>query len=176
MSILSRVLCIAAGILLIIGGFFCLTHEAAAILTLAVLLGVMMLFSGILELLLFAKEHNAMYGSGWILLDGIVTTVLGVLLLGNQAFSVISLPFLFSMWLLFTGIARIVSAFDLKKVGVRSWGWVLAMGIILVLGGMMTIFDPVAGLFAITFLVGFSFILEGIDTIVAGFASAGKQL
>lgn len=168
----SRIFCVIAGVLLVIAGFFCLTHQGDAILTVAILLGVFMLIAGIVEICLFAGSHGRMLGAGWMLLDGILTTVLGLLLLFNRAFTVISLPFMFSMWLMFSGISRVVSSLDLRAVGAHGWGWITALGVLLIIGSLCTMFDPVAGLMAIGLTTGLALILEGVDTIVAGFISS----
>lgn len=168
----SRILCIIAGVLLVLSGFYCLSHEGDAVLAAALLLGIMMLVAGAAELCMFGISHGAMSGAGWMLLDGILTVVLGLLLLFNRAFSIVSLPFLFSMWLLFSGVSRFASSFDLKALGVHGWGWITALGVLLIAAGLCTIWNPLAGLMAIGMTIGFSLILEGVDTIVAGFISS----
>ncbi|MDO4269000.1 MAG: DUF308 domain-containing protein [Eubacteriales bacterium] len=171
MSRLSRVFLVLAGVLLIAAGVFCMNHEEATLLSVAFLLGFFMMLSGIIELFMYAKERKIMKGAGWVLLDGIVTVLLSVLLIGNQAFTLLSLPFMFAMWLLFSGGFRCVSAFELKKAGVSNWGWVMFMGIILILGGFLGMMNPLASMLAIGWMVGFSLIFEGVDTIICGLVS-----
>ena len=66
----SRVLWILVGVLLVITGIACFAHPAATLGSLAILLGIAMLFSGVVDLVIFATAHDAMYGSGWFLLGG----------------------------------------------------------------------------------------------------------
>ena len=105
-------------------------------------------------------------GSGWLLLDGVLTVILSLFLLFNEWFTMLSLPFLFTLWLLFSGISRFVSAFDLKALGVRKWGWVLAVGIILMIAGFICMMDPWVSITAVGMTVGLVFLLEGISSIV----------
>ena len=86
-----------------------------------------------------------------------------------------SLPFLFTVWLLFSGISRFVSAFDLRALGVRAWGWVLALGIILLVVGFVCMMDPWVGVAAIGVTVGLVFILEGISSIVCACISRTRD-
>ena len=125
-----------------------------------------MLVSGIIEIVVFAGTSGLMIGSGWLLLDGVLTVIMSMFLLFNQWFTMLSLPFLFTVWLLFSGISRFVSAFDLRALGVRSWGWVLAIGILLIIGGFVCMMDPWISVVAIGVTVGIVFILEGISAIV----------
>lgn len=137
-----RVLNIAAGVLLIAAGVYCLCNQDIAVLSAGLLLGLFMLVSGVIEIAVFAGTSGVLIGSGWLLLDGVLTVIMSLFLLFNQWFTMLSLPFLFTIWLLFSGISRFVSAFDLRALGVRAWGWVLAIGILLIVGGFVCMMDP----------------------------------
>ena len=170
-----RVLSVIAGVLLIAAGIYCLVREDVALATGALLLGIMTLVSGVVELTVFAKSHDVMFGSGWLLLDGILTVILSLFLLFNQFFTMLYLPFIFSAWLMFSGVFRIVSAFDLKALGVRHWGVTLVFAIILTVCGFIGFIDPWVGLEAVYVSIGAVFILEGIDSIIAGFVSGRRD-
>lgn len=161
-----RVLNIAAGVLLIAAGVYCLCNQDIAVLSAGLLLGLFMLVSGVIEIAVFAGTSGVLIGSGWLLLDGVLTVIMSLFLLFNQWFTLLSLPFLFTIWLLFSGISRFVSAFDLRVLGVRAWGWVLAIGILLIVGGFVCMMDPWVSVVAIGVTVGLVFILEGVSAIV----------
>ena len=111
-------------------------------MTAGVMVGIFMLLSGVIEIVVFATTSGLLFGSGWLLLDGVLTVILSLFLLFNQWFTMMSLPFLFTLWLLFSGISRFVSAFDLRAFGVRGWGWILTIGIILMVAGFICMMDP----------------------------------
>ena len=113
---LSRVLLVIAGVLLVIAGIVCLRNPDVALGSMSLILGFAMLFSGIVDILVFAWAHNYIAGSGWFLLDGIVTVLLSLFVLCNDLFIAITLPFIFGMWLLFSGIAKFVNSFDLQRL------------------------------------------------------------
>ena len=161
-----RILNIVAGALLVVAGIYCLCNQDIAVLSAGLLLGLFMLVSGIIEIAVFAGTSGVLLGSGWLLLDGVLTVIMSMFLLFNQWFTMLSLPFLFTIWLLFSGISRFVSAFDLKALGVRAWGWVLASGILLIVGGFVCMMDPWISVVAIGVTVGLVFILEGVSAIV----------
>ena len=135
-------------------------------MTAGLMVGIFMLVSGIIEIIVFAATSGVMFGSGWLLLDGVLTVILSLFLLFNQWFTMMSLPFLFTLWLLFSGISRFVSAFDLRAFGVRGWGWVLAIGIILMVAGFICMMDPWVSFAAIGLTVGLVFLMEGVSAIV----------
>ena len=109
-----------------------------------------------------------MLGSGWFLLEGIFTVLLAVFLLCNQAFTMLSLPFLFGMWLLFGGISRFVSSFDLQRLGVKGWGWFTALGVLLTFAGILSFYDPISGALALSWVAGLVLILQGVASIAWG--------
>ena len=130
-------------------------------MTAGVMVGIFMLLSGVIEIVVFATTSGLLFGSGWLLLDGVLTVILSLFLLFNQWFTMMSLPFLFTLWLL-----RFVSAFDLRAFGVRGWGWILTIGIILMVAGFICMMDPWVSVAAIGLTVGLAFLLEGISSIV----------
>ena len=161
-----KVLNIIAGVLLIVAGIYCLCNQDIAAMTAGVMVGIFMLLSGVIEIVVFATTSGLLFGSGWLLLDGVLTVILSLFLLFNQWFTMMSLPFLFTLWLLFSGISRFASAFDLRAFGVRGWGWILTIGIILMVAGFICMMDPWVSVAAIGLTVGLAFLLEGISSIV----------
>ncbi len=171
-----RILNIVAGILLIAAGIYCLCNEDVAVLSAGLMLGIFMLAAGIAEIVVFAGTSGVLIGSGWLLLDGVLTVIMSLFLLFNQWFTLLSLPFLFTVWLMFSGISRFVSAFDLHALGVRGWGWVLAVGILLMVAGFICMMDPWVSAAAVGVTVGMVFLLEGISAIVCACISRTKDL
>lgn len=161
-----KVLNIIAGVLLIAVGIYCLCNQDIAVMTAGFMLGIFMLICGVMEIVVFAATSGTLFGSGWLLLDGVVTLILSLFLLFNQWFTMMSLPFLFALWLLFSGISRFVSAFDLRAVGVRDWGWVFVIGIILIVAGFICMMDPWVSVMAVGVTVGLAFLLEGVSSIL----------
>lgn len=162
----SRVLWGIAGVLLMVCGVVCIANPAVTLSTLSIVLGVVMLLSGIIDIVIFAKGHNAMFGSGWFLVDGILTVLLSVFILFNQAFTTLTIPFIFGMWLLFSGITKFVNSFELQRLGVRGWGWFTALGVLLAVASFLSFLNPVAGAVTLSILVGLLLILQGIASFV----------
>ena len=165
-----RILSVVAGALLIIAGAYCLFHQEVAVLSAGFILGLLLLTSGIVEIVAFAKGHTMLTGAGCFL-----SVLMSLFLLFDEAFTMLSLPFLFTFWLLFSGISRFVNSFDLKAFGIRGWGWVTAMGVLLIIAGFIGLMDPWVSYSAIGLTLGIVFILEGMDSIVHGFVSPSTR-
>ena len=164
----SRVLWVIAGILLVIAGIICLRNPDVALGSLSLMLGITMLFSGIVDIVIFAGAHNYVAGSGWFLLDGIVTVLLSLFVLCYDLFTAIALPFIFSMWLLFSGIAKFVNSFDLQRLGVRGWGWLTALGVVLAAAGFLSLLSPMTSILAMAVIVGGLLVIQGVSFILRG--------
>ena len=130
------------------------------------MLGIFMLAAGIAEIVVFAGTSGVLIGSGWLPRDGVLTVIMSLFLLFNQWFTLLSLPFIFTVWLMFSGLSRFVSAFDLRACGVRGWGWILAVGVILIAAGFVCMMDPWVSVAAIGVTVGLVFLLEGVSAVV----------
>ena len=171
-STVSRVLWIIIGVLLVLAGVICFIDPGVALEAISLYLGISMLVSGILDVVVYAHGRQHMIGAGWILADGILTILLSLFLLLNQTITMLSLPYIFGMWLLFSGVGRIVNSLDLHRLGVKGWGWLTALGILLTVAGFLAFVAPVTQLFAIGVLSGVLLILQGITAIVhAGFSN-----
>ena len=171
-----RILNVAAGALLIAAGIYCLCNQDVALLSAGLLLGIFLLLSGVAEIVVFAAASGVMLGSGWLLLDGVLTVIMSLFLLFNQWFTMLSLPFLFTLWLLFSGISRFVGALDLRALGVRSWGWILALSILLMAAGFVCMMDPWVSVAAVGVTVGIVFLLEGVSCIAFACIAKAKDL
>ena len=161
----SRILWAVVGILLLVAGVICLSNPGAALATLSLYLGVAMLLSGVIDIVIFAKASRFVAGAGWFLAEGLLTVLLSLFLLFHQAFTMLSLPFIFGMWLLISGINKLVNSFELRRLGVPGWGWLTALGILLALVGFFSFCDPVSNLLALSALVGMVLVCQGVATI-----------
>ena len=72
------------------------------------------------------------------------------------------------MWLMFSGVMRLVGSGELRALGMRRWGWITIVGVILLAACFIGLMDPWLGVQALGVTLGLCFILEGLDSIVSG--------
>ena len=166
-----RVLGIGSGVCLTAAGIFSIWNPQFAAKFLTVVFGAALLASGLLDIAAYIACRRAALGAGWILLDGILTTLMAVLLLCNSWLVGLAVPVIFSMWILFSGISSVVRSLDLKAFRVRGWGWFLTIGILQMVAGVLLFIQPVATAMAVSLLVGLVLILQGFTAIVSGLFS-----
>ena len=86
---------------------------------------------------------------------------MSVFLLANQIVAAAVVPFIFGIWMLFSGVTRLISSLDIKKLGLDGWGWVLLLGLLGTALGVVCFLKPVVAANIIGVTIGFVFILQG---------------
>lgn len=163
-----KILTFVAGGLLVLAGVWCFAHPGVTFLSLAFVLGCAMVFSGLCNILCFfvTRKHNE--SAAWLLADGILTSILGVIVLQNLLITDSFLILFFGMWIMFTGCLRIVAAIGLRKAKTPGWLWGLLAGALCVLAGVYAFIDPLIAGLAMVVLLGVFFILQGVNMVIVG--------
>ena len=169
MSKFSRVLWLIFGIALIVSGIVAIKYPLNTTITVAYIIGFLMIFSGISSIFYFVSLRD-FAGSGIILLDGIVSTICGIVIISNLLISAAFIPYFVGIFTIVRGVVSIVSSIDLKKQGYDKWGWALFSGILTTIAGIILTVDPLLGIIYISMIVGCGLILYGIITIQLWFA------
>jgi uncharacterized membrane protein HdeD (DUF308 family) len=100
----------------LLGGVYFLTHTIMAVGTLTLLLAGIILAEGVLEVLAYLRLRSA-GASGWLLLNAVVTLLLGLLIwLHWPSSSVWAIGTLVGVNLLMTGITRLLFGLAVRKV------------------------------------------------------------
>ena len=81
MKIRTKILWVGAGVLLIAAGVWCLCTPGQVIADIAYILGVFTLISGLLSVAAYFLAGAGTLGGGWMFADGLITVLLGGLLL-----------------------------------------------------------------------------------------------
>ncbi|HSH50470.1 MAG TPA: DUF308 domain-containing protein, partial [Bacteroidales bacterium] len=123
------------------------------------------LFGGLSEIIFSFSNRKQLDNWGWSLAFGIITFIVGVLLVINPALSMLTLAFYIGFIFLFRSVAAISFAVDIKKYGNKNWGGLLVLGILGVIFSFILIWNPIfAGLSAVI-LIGLSFFFAGLFSI-----------
>ena len=110
------ILQVLVGIVYLIGGLYFLTHTIMGVSTLTLLLSGVILAEGVLEIVAYIRLKN-MLGAGWMLMNGIVTLLLGGLIWFHwPSSSVWAIGTLVGVNLLMTGISRLMLGLAARKL------------------------------------------------------------
>ena len=155
-----------SSILLIVTGIVCFCSPAGTLSGLSVFLGIMLLLSGIGSIISYCTTRKFVLGAGWILIEGILTSLLGIFALCNTTFVAGSLPIMAGMWIIILGIIRIISSFDMKKLMFKGWWIDIIWGALLIVLGVLSFFQPIINVIIITVFTGLFLVLSGISMLV----------
>jgi uncharacterized membrane protein HdeD (DUF308 family) len=159
---------LALGIVLVVIGTFALGSAMLFTLTSVVLFGWLLIAAGLLEA--FHAFWRKKWGGFFVdLLTGILYVVVGFMIVANPAASAVSLTLLIALFLIFSGISRIVIALTVQ---VHNRAWLALHGVIVLLLGI-SIWNnwPLSGLWVIGLFVGIELILNGWSLIMLSLAA-----
>jgi uncharacterized membrane protein HdeD (DUF308 family) len=104
------------GIAYLCFGGYLIVHPVVGVASLTLLLATLFLVEGVLDIIMFFKMRP-LQGSGWVLTDGIVTLLLGALIyLQWPTSSAWAIGTLVGISLIFSGVARVMMSFAVRKV------------------------------------------------------------
>ncbi|MCQ2182095.1 MAG: DUF308 domain-containing protein [Bacteroidales bacterium] len=170
MSTGRKILLAITGIALIALGIICISSPITTVLSLAWLIGVLVLVSGISTFLNWISLRRFFPQSGSIFLSALMQIILGSMFLRNDLALATLLPLMFSFFLMFEGINLSVRSFDYKKAGFSAWWVNLVLGICSAILGFLSLSTPGMGGVTLSAFVGAGCITAGVFYFVAIFA------
>jgi uncharacterized membrane protein HdeD (DUF308 family) len=154
------------GIVLLILGLAAVMIPPAATLAVAILIGWILLVSGVVGLISTFRMRGAP-GFGWSLLSALVAVVAGVLLLARPLSGALSLTVVLTAFLIFEGVASIMMALTHRHGFSARWTLLLVSGIVdLILAAIIIAGLPGTAAWAIGLLVGINMVFGG-STLIA---------
>jgi uncharacterized membrane protein HdeD (DUF308 family) len=161
------------GILLVVLGFLSLVTPLVSGITVAVVVGALVLAGGIVHGVYAFRA--ASLGRGVLkFVIGAVTAVCGMLMLVHPLLGLASLTLFLAAYFVVEGVSRIFFALELRPL--KGWGWTLFGGILsLILGVLIWSQWPLSGAWAIGVLFGVNLMMGGWTLIALGTAVAASR-
>ena len=166
-------LTIVSGIIMIAAGAFCFINPGQTFMTMAFVIGTVMALCGIIHVLAYVigrTPHGKGDNNGWILIDALLTLLLGILVLFNQLTVDMAIPMVFGMWVLVSGLLRLEAASRIdrqRKPG--NFKAALIAGVITVVMGLLGFINPFVTYVSIIPILVFFMLIQGINSIELGF-------
>jgi uncharacterized membrane protein HdeD (DUF308 family) len=162
---------IAAGITSLVVGTAAVIYTGTATIASVVLFGWLLMVAGVMQTV-NAFQVRTWSGFFLYLLDGIIRTVVGALLVLYPDAGAQSITLLLSFYFIVAGLFKTFGSIALQF---PSWGWSVASGVVSVaLGGMLAMQWPTSATWFIGFAVGLDLILYGWALLM--FAAAVKKV
>ena len=104
------------GLAYVVFGGYLIMHPTLGLASLTLVLASLFLVEGVLDIILFAKMRS-MRGSGWILVDGIVTLLLGGLIYIHwPSSSMWAIGTLVGVSMIISGVTRVMLSLSVRKL------------------------------------------------------------
>lgn len=108
------------GLVYLFVGIYLLMHPVLGVASLTLLLAALFLIEGILDIVLFFQMRS-MRGSGWVLTDGIITLLLGLLIyLQWPSSSAWAIGTLVGVSMIISGVTRVMLSLAVRKVAAAA--------------------------------------------------------
>jgi len=153
------------GIVTLVLGLIVAFHPSGSLNVIAVLLGLLMIVSGIFHLIRIfnsTESHRV-----WLGISGLLLVVLGVLLIRHLHITVAFIGVIIGIAWIVQGLSALVVGFSGGSG--EGHGWWIFFGIVSLIGGIVITAVPVTSVTALAVLVGIWFIIEGIFEIFDAF-------
>lgn len=168
---------IIRGILAILFGLFALLMPGVTLHLFIMAFGAFAVLDGLFSIIFsFTKikeEHNWWY----LLLQGALSLLIGLLVLRSPFLTEVLIVIYIAIWMIAIGVLEITTAVRIHKF-IKGEGWYILSGVISILAGTIILYNPMGGVWTLTWLIGINAVLFGCIFLVMGMrlASRVKQL
>ena len=167
-------LLLLAGLLLVAGGIVVFCNPVESYLTLSIMSGVLMLVTGIVELVIASTSRNYFAMRGYSIIGGICDLLLGILMCCYPGMTLVLLPVMLGAYMLYHSFMIIGFGSDLQAFRVPGAGWSIVLGILLLLLSIFVLINPFSiGIGAVIVLTGVSMLLLGAAFVAGAFRLKG---
>jgi len=160
---------IVAGILLVVFGIVCLVFPGITLGSIAFMIGAGFVLSGVVNVVTYFRDKEALDLAGWILAYGVVDILIGLMFLIHPMVFAVVLPWVVGMFIIVFAVYEIIGSINARKAGFSLWGWMLFSGIVSLLFGAGFFIMPEM----LAILIGLFALMRGVSLAVLG-ANAPK--
>lgn len=161
------------GAIFILVGVLCLRNPGATLVSVAIYLGVGFVIHGVMSLYAYYQSPEASLHSGWRIVEGILSLILGAMFLMNLGIGSAAVTMMMLIWLMVGGVFRLTASYYMKRANLAGWLVPLASGILLLVCAFVLASHPLWAILTLTTLVAWIFIFYGVIIIVEGFSPYG---
>ncbi|MHC1772541.1 MAG: HdeD family acid-resistance protein [Flexilinea sp.] len=170
-------LSLLVGIILIIGSVFALKDPTATFLTLAIMLGIAVIVRGLMLVITYyrIKDLNS-FKLKVNLVIGILLIIVGIIFLFRPIFATNLFTYIVAVWFIVDAINNLIGVRLLKPFGSIPYFCSLILNILLLIGGIILLFNPLIVGLSIPLIIGVSLLVSGIEYVILAFFNPQPQI
>lgn len=155
---------INAVITIIIGILFCVNPYGASN-TIAVVSGIMILCSGVFDIVRYIMTGRYTYFLRGSLFTGVLKCILGLFILTHTSAMVALFTYIFSIFIIVNGVTCIEYAGQLARAGVTGWIVNMFLAVLITGAGIIMLFHPIGTAVTAAVFLGAVLIADGATEI-----------
>lgn len=159
-----------SAIILVVLGIVFYLRPTIPVSTVGYIAGGIIFLSGIALIINYFATPGIKKFMGFDLINGALTALLGILVIVNPISFTLIVTLFIGIWLIISGLFKLISAIKLKKYNEDYWLLILVMGLIVIFCGILLVVNPFDTTMTLTRLVGifliFYAILHGLEAML----------
>lgn len=160
LMLIAGILCIAAGICVFV-------FPVESYVVLSILFGIVMLLTGVGQLIIASTSGNYLMMRGYFIVGGIMDLILGIFLCVYPGVTLVVLPFMMGLWLMYHSFVLIAFGGDMDTFKVSGSASMIILGILVLVLSIFVLLNPFsAGVVTVLVVAGAGLLLLGITFCV----------
>ena len=160
LMLIAGILCIAAGICVFV-------FPVESYVVLSILFGIVMLLTGVGQLIIASTSGNYLMMRGYFIVGGIMDLILGIFLCVYPGVTLVVLPFMMGLWLMYHSFILIAFCGDMDTFKVSGSASMIILGILVLILSIFVLLNPFsAGVVTVLVVAGAGLLLLGITFCV----------
>lgn len=161
-----RVNAVLNGVLMILMGLLFILFPYRASSTVAVIAGIAVLCIGVADVLRYLTAGGYAYYVQGSLFQGVIKIVLGIFILTHTDTMVALFSYVFSIFIIVSGVTCMENSMQLKRAGVSGWIFTLVLSIVETGAGIVMLFHPVGTASTAAVVIGILLAVEGVTQLL----------
>ncbi len=152
-----------AGLLAIAAGIAVFAFPLESYVTISILFGVLMLLTGAAKLIASSTSANFFMMRGYVIVGGLVDLLLGLFLCIYPGVTLVLLPVMMGLWMMYNSFMMIALAGDFETFGIPGAGWIIGGSAVLLILSLLVLVNPFsAGIATVVVLAGVGLLVFGL--------------
>ena len=174
-SIVNKILSGLCNVLWVVLGIVAIVSPQAFANSLGTIAGSFMIIIGALFVLFALFSSALILGSGFLVLQGVITLSLGIFFVAYRDASLIMITFALAFYFLFNGISKIVTSVDLAKLKSKTWWVTTIIGVLYIALSIVLFTFTSESSNVVSYLIGSFFIISGVFGVLELFDTFKRE-
>ena len=174
-SIVNKILSGLCNVLWVVLGIVAIVSPQAFANSLGTIAGSFMIIIGALFVLFALFSSALILGSGFLVLQGVITLSLGIFFVAYRDASLVMITFALAFYFLFNGISKIVTSVDLAKLKSKTWWVTTIIGVLYIALSIVLFTFTSESSNVVSYLIGSFFIISGVFGVLELFDAFKRE-